>query len=350
MTRLWLIVACLCLPATAAAQERRWEVEGYAGILAAQPASAGTQTLPPAGPPIVTSTPTFPSRATPSWFFGDGATLLNGALGDFGLTSRLSPLDPVFAPLPSARAAVMGLRVRRRLHAGTWLEIGVDTLDGSPVDVSHVATAIENSRASFAPAFTALFASGPFTRTTVTAQGTATPGSGTETFYTAALNRDVAHLAALQPYVTLGAGIAVPRGTLPSALLEAHYATAILGEVPIDETDMVSVRFTRSTALAIVAGGGVRRALSANWSLRLDARLLLGPDATRVTIDATPSVVRGAPAGFIESFTNPAIQFSNDPSTGRVSTLSGAALHGVEVFNGGWLARTLVGVAVSRRF
>ena len=84
------------------------------------------ETLPPAGPPIVTSTPTFPSRATSSWFFGDGATLLNGVLEEFGLASRVAPLDPLFAPPPSAHPAAFGLRVRRRLNPRVALEIGVE--------------------------------------------------------------------------------------------------------------------------------------------------------------------------------------------------------------------------------
>jgi hypothetical protein len=78
--------------------------------------------------------------------------------------------------------------------------------------------------------------------------------------------------------------------------------------------------------------------------------MLVGPDTTRIRLDATPTVTRGTPAGFIESFTNPAIQFSNDPSIGRVSSLSGAPLQGVEVFKGGVIARTIIGVAIARRF
>ena len=59
-----------------------------------------------------------------------------------------------------------------------------------------------------------------------------------------------------------------------------------------------------------------------------------------------PSFARTGPAGFVESFTNPAIQFSNDPSTGRRSTLSAPALQGFEVFSGGIQTRTLVTVGV----
>ena len=53
-------------------------------MVAARTASEGSVTLPPAGAPIVTSSPIFPSRQVPSWFFGDGATLLNDVNADFG--------------------------------------------------------------------------------------------------------------------------------------------------------------------------------------------------------------------------------------------------------------------------
>jgi hypothetical protein len=132
--------------------------------------------------------------------------------------------------------------------------------------------------------------------------------------------------------------------------MQARYTASILGEVPIDETDTVRVDFTRPKSVVAVLGGGLRHDFSRAWTLRFDARVLVGPDTTRIHLDAAPSVARGAPAGFIESFTNPAIQFSNDPATGRVSSLSGPALQGVEVFNGGVIARTMIGVAIARRF
>lgn len=325
-------------------------MEGYAGVLVAQPASAGTQTLPAAGPPIVTSTPTFPSRAASSWFFGDGALLLNGALQDFGLTSRIAPLDASFASLRSARAAVFGVRVRRRLQPRTWLEVSVDTLDGSPVNGAAIPGAVDATRASFTTAFGSLLSTGPFSATSVSAQGTASSGSYSETTYSVCLNREVGRAGALRPYVTIGAAAVLPGGELPWATLQGRYTTLIAGEVPIDETDRVSIRFARSTTAAVVAGGGVGYELSPAWWLRVDARVLAGPDTTRVTIDAQPSVARGTPAGFIESFTNPAIQFSNDPASGRVSSLSGARLSDVEVFHGGLVARTMVSLTIARRF
>lgn len=350
MKALLLVLIAVSFPSTLAAQDRKWEIEGVVGILAARPASAGKATIPPPGAPIVTSSPTFPARATSSWFFGDGAALLNGVLEDFALTARIAPLDPAFAPLPGAHPAAFGLRLRRWLTRRTALEISVEGFATSPVSVDGLSDVVDRSSGSFIAAFGELFGSGPFTRpTVVVAQGAGT-GPHDETAVTASFNRDIGRLGRLQPYVTAGGGVMIPQEFLFGGTLTGRYTTAILGEVPIQETDSISFDVTQSTAFTAVAGGGVRLDLGPQWAVRGDARLLIGPDTTRITLDATPSVARGTPAGFIESFTNPAIQFSNDPATGRVSSLTGPPLQGVTVFKGGILARTIVSVSIARRF
>lgn len=351
MKRLLLALLVVLTPASLAAQDRKWEVEGYIGVLAGQAASAGSVTLPPPGAAIVTSTPTFPARATSSWLFGDGATLLNGVLEEFGRTSRIAPLDPVLAAPPGAHPAALGLRVRRRLNPRLSLEVSIDGFVQSSIRSSEISEALDTTFGSLGPALVDLFASGPFTSTRVSTASGDVHAPYDETAITAAFNRDAGRLGRLQPYFTVGGGIMIPSEEFfAGGSVQSRYTTSILGEVPIDETDSVRVAFTRPKSFVVVLGGGLRHDFSRPWSIRVDARMLVGPDTTRVTLDATPSVARGTPAGFIESFTNPAIQFSNDPATGRVSSLSGPALHDVEVFNGGVLARTIVSVAVSRRF
>ncbi len=63
------------------------------------------------------------------------------------------------------------------------------------------------------------------------------------------------------------------------------------------------------------------------------------------------TVATGTPADFIESFTNPSVQFSNNASTGRQSTLSGDALDHVNVAGGTRLqTRALVTLGIALRF
>jgi hypothetical protein len=337
--------------APASAQDPRWEIEGYGGIVAARTAGEGSVTLPAAGAPIVTSSPIFPSRQVPSWLFGDGATLLNGVNADFGNPGRITPLDAIFAPLESSRVPVVGVRVRRRLNGRMSLEIGVDAFTRPEDRSSGLAAAVESSRSSFKTAFTGLLATGPFAAVVADAVGsTVTEVRRRETAATLSLSARLGRWGSFVPYGTFGGGVVAGSGSLPSASLEGRYRFSILNEVPIDETDRVSVRYARRTAFVAVLGVGLERDVSVRWGLRVDARMLLGPDTTRVLIDATPSMARTGPSGFVESFTNPAVQFSNDPSTGRRSSLSAPALQDFEVFKGGLQTRTLVTVGICRRF
>jgi hypothetical protein len=335
----------------ASAQDPRWAIEGYGGVVAARTAGEGSLSLPAAGAPIVTSSPIFPSRQVPSWMFGDGALLLNGVNADFGIPGRISPLDAIFGPLDSSRVAAAGVRVRRRLSGRLSLEIGVDAFLRPEDRSSGLAAAVDSTRDSFKAAFTGLFATGPFAAVAVDATGSATAEvRRRETAATLSLSARLARWGSWAPYATFGGGVLAGSGSLPSASIDGRYRFSILNEVPIDETDRVSVRYARRAAFVAVLGGGLERDLSARWGLRVDVRMLLGPDTTRVLIDATPSSTRTGPAGFVESFTNPAVQFSNEPSTGRRSSLSAPALQDVEVFKGGLQTRTLVTLGIVRRF
>jgi hypothetical protein len=347
-----VLVLLLCVPAgSAAAQAPAWEIEGYGGIVAARTASGGSRTLPAPGPGSVTSNPIFPSHQVPSWFFGDGASLLNGVNGELGAAGRITPLDAAFAPLRFSRVGAVGIRVRHRLSDRTSAEISVDTLTGPDDRVSDLAAAIESSRASFKTAFGDLLRTGPFAGVVVDATSTSPAAARQrDTAATVAVSARFRPWGSFVPYATVGGGLRAGTGTLPSASLEGRYRFSVLGEVPIDESDRVSLRYTRRAAFVAVLGAGVQRDLSGRWGLRVDARVLAGPDTTRVLIDASPSSARSGPSGFVESFTNPGVQFSNDPSTGRRSTLSGPALQAFEVFFGGLQTRTLLTVGIVRRF
>ena len=153
------------------------------------------------------------------------------------------------------------------------------------------------------------------------------------------------------PYAVLGAGALHRTGPLPSIALDATYRFRISGIAPIDETDHVVLRYERQAAPVAVIGAGWSRDVAAGWAMRVDGRFFVGPATARLRIDATPSFVRGDPAGFIESLTYPNIQFSNNSSTGRASTLGGPSLQGFDIFAGDRAqTRVLFTVGALRRF
>jgi hypothetical protein len=329
----------------------RWEIEGHGGVLAAAIGGTGSAMVPSPGAPVPTSSPIFPSRQIPSWLFGDGATLLNDVNAAFNVPSRIAPLDAAFSSrgLDPARATI-GVRLRRVWTSRLSAELSVDATASATPLPADLAAKIASTRASFTTAMTALLSTGPFANAAVDASSTTANGTSREIVATGAINLRFGTRAGFAPYATFGAGVTAGTGTPPSATLDGHYHFSILGTVPIDETDHVSIRYVRSATVVGVLGGGLRRDLSDQWGIVIDARAFLGRNNIQVLLDAHPGVTRGAPAGFIESFTSPAVQFSNDPATGRQSTLSGAPIQGFTAFAGGFHARVLVTFGVCRRF
>lgn len=339
--------------ATGQSLERPWEVEGAGGWLWSSASGDGPFAVPPAGPPLSTSSPIFPTRQVPSWWFGDGALLLNGVNSEFGVPARLSPLEAGLRGLGLGRASsfTAGLRVRRAMSAGYAFEVAVDVLGGGTALSDDVRAAIADTRASFVPAFSGLLGTGPFSDVAVDTALTEADASGREFVLTAAVVATGQPVGAFVPYVTLGGGLVAGLGGVPTVTLEGRYRFLVGGEVPIDETDRVTLRYDHRRAPVAVIGGGVRRDVSDRWGLRVDGRVLLGRQGTRLRLDAEPSSVVGTPADFVESFTNPAVQFSNNPATGRTSTLSGPGLQGFDAFaDEGFRARVLITAGLYVRF
>lgn len=348
----------LAVSASAAAQTAppapRWEIDAHGGFSRVRLPTGGSVAMPEPGPPIATSSPIFPSRRVPSWFFGDGADLLNSVNAEFGLSERVTPLDAAFASLglDATSDAAFGLRLSRELTPRYALEVSLDVVPGSTQLDEDLVAALDASRASFGTAFGALLASGPFAEPVVTAVLT-TPrgGVGRDVLATVSAVYRWPARGSLVPYVVLGGGLWAHAGGMPTASLEGAYRLAIDGIVPIDERDRVAIRFEQDPALAGVAGGGVRRSMSDRWGFRIDARVFFARSSQRLLLDADPSIAAGTPADFIESFTSPSIQFSNDPSTGRDSSLGGPTLQDFEALTASGLqTRLLVTVGVFVRF
>jgi hypothetical protein len=103
----------------------------------------------------------------------------------------------------------------------------------------------------------------------------------------------------------------------------------------VNETDNVTIRIASANkhAFVTVFGGGVKVMGSSRWGVRADVRAYIGKNTFNVLIDADPQVVTSTPVGAVASFVTPSIQFSNNPSTGRPSNLSGPAISGFKAFS-----------------
>jgi len=199
-------------------------------------------------------------------------------------------------------------------------------------------------------ALLALISSGPFTNGSVATTRSMSGGASREIATTGALLWRFHPDGRWSPYATFGGGLLTSTGDLPSLTIQDSYHFLILDSVPIAETDRVVLRYDRAAAPIAVIGGGLRHAISDHWGVSVDARVLIGGHSPRLLLDASPSVTTGTPAGFVESFTNPAIQFSNNSSTGRQSTLSGAPIQGFEAVSAGRETRFILTVGAFKRF
>jgi hypothetical protein len=353
-----LLVLALCTKVEAqasgqagAAGTRRWEVEWYGGLSLDNPPSSGAARLPAPGAPLTTSSPLFPSREIPSWFFGDGAALLNDVNAAFGLASRLSPLDAAFdsVDFETPNRAAFGVRLRRAISRRVSIELNVDAVPDGVSTPDGLVAASESTRESFESAVSALLSTGPFSDVAVSATRATPDGSLTDLSATAALNLHFRPDASLVPYITAGGGVAVATGSSPSVVLEGRYRFSILGQAAIEESDRVTISIERDTTFVAVVGGGVRQRISGRWGFHVDGRVFVGPGGRRLVIDTASSTASAMPASFIESFTHPSVQFSNHPSTGRQSTLSAPPVQGFSVFESDGLGTRLlvtVGVAI----
>jgi hypothetical protein len=313
---------------------RRWEIAVHGGLSGATISSEGDRSLPLPAAPMPTSSPTFSTRPVPSWMFADGAAILNDVNALFGVPARVAPLDAALEALnlDYGTRTTIGVRVRRDVTARYAAELSIDVLTGSAGIDEALLSAVGQTRDSFRAAMAALLAEGPFTGVVVDANSATIDGSNREIAITGAASIRFGGGAGFVPYATVGAGVLTGTGDLPSITLEGAYRFRILDEVPIEEADRVTIRYENQPALIAVLGGGVRRHLGAGWGLHADGRMFIGPQRARLLIDASPSVARSTPADSIETVTNPSIQFSNEPSLGRLSTLSGS-LDGFTAFS-----------------
>jgi hypothetical protein len=339
-------------PQSAQAQTQ-WELEFHGGAATAKRPHGGTTTLPPPGPPILTSSPTFPSRETSTWFVGDGTTLVNDVAEEFGLATRLSPLERALDAIGAGTetGAGIGARVRRAWKPRLLAEVSVDLLTGSSALNDEFAAAVESSRGTFESTFTALFSTAPLAAVSTTATAALADGSRRELAVTGTIHYLFGRHGGFEPYVGFGGGVITGAGDGATATVEGGYRFTLPGGAPISETDRATLRLTSRTAPVGVLSAGLRHDLSPAWGFQIDGRVWLGPATTRVALDSAPAATIATPAGFIESFTYPSVQFSNNGSTGRRSTLSGAALQNFDVFTGSGLeTRVVITGGVFRRF
>lgn len=352
------LCALLLVPAAVMAQGGGWEIEVHGGGAFVNNLSGGTGSLPAPGAPFTTGTGR-PSRRVSSWYFGDGAELVNDVLSLFGAPERIAPLDSVLTNRFAERdnGGGFGFRVAREITPRFGAEFNLDFTSAAVNPTSSALAGVEASSDSFVPAFfDGILSTGPFTDITAESEFLVEGDAGNQIAATGALTINLMTQGRVIPYATVGAGVIANNGDTPTADLDGNYSFSIVGFFPVAESDSVQVRHAIDDNVFIgVFGGGVKVLLTQRSGIRVDVRVHVGNYTVQTLLSADPDTVTSPSiliSASIATATSPSIQFSNDEANLlNPTTLSGPTISDFETFSAdGTLRQVLLTVGYFWRF
>ena len=239
-TTLISFVLCIAAPCAAlgpppaspaSGEQRKWEIEFHASASLPHVPTSGTASLPEPGVPFATLSGR-PSRRVSSWYFGDGASLLNQVYSapSIRVNERITPLDSVLqgALATPKRDAGFGFRIGRAINPRLTAEFNLEFVPGHLEIAGATLSGIEATRASFARMWTAILSNAAFVIPSASSTTTAHSRQG-RVFTTGALSVNLKTEGRMMPYVTAGAGIISNVGSRPSVTLTGSYQF-LLGE------------------------------------------------------------------------------------------------------------------------
>jgi hypothetical protein len=325
-----------------------WALEVHGGrlgdLLSAGARSGTSLDAFPAGTPFATAGG-HPSRAVSSWFYGDGPTLFDQIRASFAASHGVSlpgivPLDTVVRSRALSRGSTdtVGARFSRDLTSWLALEVAYDRGSSRSTLDSSVASGIEASRASYAGAFQALLTAIPHTagQITAVAEPAATESSQPTQIATGSLVITPVRVSRFAVHVLVGGGVLKRGGSATELRLRGGTRFSLLGQMPIDESETVILRFDEKRQLpAITAGAGFTIDMWGPLGLRADARVVATEDTAVTTLSSsathTTTVVASQQVTF-PSLTTPSIQLSSIPNAR--TTLSGPAVADLVTYSG----------------
>ncbi len=275
--RNWLmaagVAALVGCPAAAQADERKWEIDIHGGGLFAGDISDGLKALPPPGLSILTAVFRDPSRLASSWYFGDGARLLNTAIGVFRPTVAITPLDPVLQrPLATPRATgTVGVRVNRTMTRRLAIEVAAELGTSALSLDSNTMAAIRATSASFTTTWLGVERREPDRQLDRNVRRHAVRQPGASTSHDRRARRQPRDHEKGDALRHGGAGLAATIGDAPSGMLVGRYQ-ALFGAARFVEADTVTIRNALGNTVVALVGGGLKYFPSSRWGVRADVR------------------------------------------------------------------------------
>ena len=319
--------------ATHALAGQHWDIDVHVGALMPTNPTSGTSTLPAPGPDIPLNGP-FPAitRRVPSWYFGDGASILNQILGPRSPV-RIAPLDPILQSRIVERqaGASFGFRVDRSLTRRFGAEFALDEAQGQLKVRQATDDQVSASQASFLAVWNMVLNAPSAGLQVVTSDTTLDGKRGRQLVTSGALLINLLSSDTFTPYVAVGAGYIAARGGTPSIRLTGDYDFRL--QLPIvlptppqlhfNDADNVTIQTVAENSFTWVFGGGAKYALGSRWGVRADLRDHVNRDVVRTTVTTTPksaSTGTTSTATFALAPNAPLLIFSSSPLA--LSTLS----------------------------
>ena len=342
-----LLPAMLATSSRVFAGGQDWDIEVHGGAMVSSNPTKGTTQLPPPAPAITfpSPVPSPPIRTVPSWYFGDGASLLNqAAAARFG--AGIVPLDGVLQSrfVERRSGTSVGIRVSRSFGARFAAEFGFDQASGPLALAPVTQSGIKASQSSFITTWSTLLAAPAGGSQSVGSDITIDDKRGRQLITTGALLINLRGRANVKPYVAFGAGLITARNGAPSVELVGNYHFMFPATPPpvpgipvlvVDQTDSAAAGAVVNKTITWVIGGGLKYTLTERWGVRIDVRDHLNRDPLRTTISASPATASMGPSGTLVLFfapSAPQLQFSTSSSS--TSTLGGSPVVGFKTFDG----------------
>lgn len=324
----------------------KWSAEFHVGGVLAQTAGGGTpiDAFPVGRTFTSVNATSSPSRAVPSWLFGDGALLFNQVNAQFATAfnqhyPQIAPLDGMLTSASGVPQGGFGFgfRLSRQVTPRVTVDFTLDRSSGGIDMTSAARAAIDATRVSFIDGFNGLLALIPQTG----GRASATLGEESESGGQTAIGGELTYLlmtrGKMHVHATGGVATVSIGSTELTVTLRGNYQFVAGGTIPINETDSLVIHFAGSgRSIAGVFGGGITYDVGQRHGFRADLRIFAGSSSVDTSIDATPIPVNTTSSDRFASKTNPAIQFST--LTGVPTSLSGDKITGLTTFSGGGFA------------
>ena len=299
-----------------------WQIDVHGGFLPGSNSTAGTGSLPPRGEGFTTSS-NQPSRFVPSYYFGDGAALLNTVLSSNNMTqARMASLDGVLTTGAARQTGpAFGFRIGHSVTSHALAEFSFDVGHNQVTLSDETLAAIEAARASFQAVFDGILintAANAKTTSTATLQN----GSGSQMTMIGSVSINLPTFGRFTPYVTAGGGLMMSRGTQTGFTMDGRYSftlnnpSSAANGASFGDTNSFAAFYGVPSAIVKLFGGGVNMRLSPRSGVRADVRAYLAGMIVDVVTDNT--IPTGSAIGSVTRGSNgPQVQFSagSAPST-----------------------------------